>query len=102
MKDFGGAGLGFDFLDNIFGDFINKEKGFSFKVFRQGFGGSGGARSGYPGGINLEDLFSRTQKSSIRKVLLLQTPAESASSRHCSQYPSRHSSALVTLKSCSL
>ena len=34
MKDFGGAGLGFDFLDNVFGGFTDKEKGFSFKVFR--------------------------------------------------------------------
>ena len=33
MKDFGGVGLGFDFLDNVFGDFLNKEKGFSFRVF---------------------------------------------------------------------
>ena len=32
MKDFGGSGLGFDFLDNIFGDFL-KGRGFSFKTF---------------------------------------------------------------------
>ncbi len=56
MKDFGGAGLGFDFLDNIFGDLVNKEKGFSFKVFRRGFSGSGGTTFDYPKGINLEDL----------------------------------------------
>jgi curved DNA-binding protein len=68
MKDFGGAGLGFDFLDNIFGDFVNKEKGFSFKVFRRGFGGAGGTKAGHPGGINLEDLLSRTQKPPTRDV----------------------------------
>jgi curved DNA-binding protein len=68
MKDFGGAGLGFDFLDNVFGDFVNKEKGFSFKVFRRGFGGSKGTRFEYPRGINLEDLFSRTQKPPTRDV----------------------------------
>lgn len=68
MKDFGGAGLGFDFLDNIFGDFLNKEKGFSFKVFRRGFGGSGGTGSESPRGINLEDLFSRTQKPPARDI----------------------------------
>ena len=68
MRDFGGAGLGFDFLDNIFGDFVNKDKDFSFKVFRQGFGGAGGRRSDYPGGINLGDLFSRTQKPPTRDV----------------------------------
>ncbi len=31
-KDFGGSGLGFDFLDNVFGDFL-KGRGFSFKTF---------------------------------------------------------------------
>jgi len=32
MKDFGGSGLGFDFSDNVFGDFL-KGRGFSFKTF---------------------------------------------------------------------
>lgn len=68
MKDFGGAGLGFDFLDNIFGDFIDKGKGFSFKVFRRGFSGSGGTRSKYPGNIDLEDLFSKAHKPPTREV----------------------------------
>ncbi len=49
MRDFGGSGLGFDFLDNIFGDFL-KGRGFSFKVYRSGWGG-----------INLEDLFQQAQ-----------------------------------------
>jgi len=49
MRDFGGSGLGFDFLDNIFGDFL-KGRGFSFKVYRSG-----------RGGINLEDLFQQAQ-----------------------------------------
>lgn len=44
MKDFGGSGLRFDFLDDIFGDIV-RGKGVSFKVFR---GGSGA--------INLDEL----------------------------------------------
>jgi len=50
MRDFNGSGLGVDFLDNIFGDFL-KGRGFSFRVFR------GGAE----GGINLNDLFQQAQ-----------------------------------------
>jgi DnaJ-class molecular chaperone len=38
MKDFGGAGLGFGFLDNIFGDIL-KGKGFSFQTFGRSPGG---------------------------------------------------------------
>ena len=37
MRDFRGSGLGFDFLDDIFGDAL-KGRGFSFRVFRQGTG----------------------------------------------------------------
>jgi curved DNA-binding protein len=51
MKDFGVSGLGFDFLDNIFGDLL-RGKNFSFRVFRQG----------PQTGINLEDLFHQTQQ----------------------------------------
>jgi curved DNA-binding protein len=32
MKDFGGAGLGYDFMDNIFGNFT-KRRGFSFRQY---------------------------------------------------------------------
>ena len=68
MKDFGGAGLGFDFLDNVFGDFVNREKGFSFKVFGRGFGSSRGTGFESRKGINLEDLFGITQKPPTRDV----------------------------------
>ena len=34
MRDFGGAGLGFDFLDGIFGDFL-KGRNFSFRTYRR-------------------------------------------------------------------
>ncbi len=54
MKDFGGSGLGYDFLDNIFGDAM-RGRGFSFRTFR-----SGG------GGINLEDLFQQARPQQAR------------------------------------
>ena len=60
MKDFGGSGLGYDFLDGIFGDIL-KGKGFSFKKFRRGFGGPGRMKSKAREGINLEELFSQAQ-----------------------------------------
>lgn len=63
MKDFGTAGLRFDFLDDIFGDFF-KGKGVSFS-FRS-FGGPGGIRfETSPGGrINLEELFRQAGRAS--------------------------------------
>ncbi len=60
MKDFGGSGLGFDFLDNIFGDFL-KGRGFSFKTFSRGFGGPRGVSFETPGGINLEEIFGQAR-----------------------------------------
>ena len=61
MKDFGGSGLGFDFLDDIFGDFL-KGRGFSFKTFSRGFGGPRGMRFETPRGINLEEIFRQAQR----------------------------------------
>jgi DnaJ-class molecular chaperone len=63
MKDFGGAGLRFDFLDDIFGDFL-KGRGSSFS-FRS-FGGRPGrvrfeARPGQE--INLDEIFGQAPKS---------------------------------------
>ena len=60
MKDFRGSGLGFDFLDNIFGSSL-KGKGFSFKVFSQGSGSPGEMRF-QNGGINLEETFRQAQR----------------------------------------
>jgi DnaJ-class molecular chaperone len=62
MKDFGGAGLKVDFLDDIFGDFL-KGRGSSFS-FRS-FGGRPGnvkfkARPGRE--INLDEIFGQTQR----------------------------------------
>ena len=62
MKDFGGSGLRFDFLDDIFGDLL-KGRHFSFKIFSQGFG-PGGVRFETPGGINLEELFGGVRSKS--------------------------------------
>ena len=63
MKDFGGAGLRVDFLDDIFGDFM-KGRGSSFS-FRS-FGGRPGrvkyeTRPGQE--INLDEMFSRDRRS---------------------------------------
>ena len=60
MKDFGGSGLGFDFLDNIFGDVL-KGRGFSFRTYSRGPRGRGKIRFEAPGGINLEEIFGRPQ-----------------------------------------
>jgi len=62
MKDFGSAGLRFDFLDDIFGDFL-KGKGSSFS-FRS-FGGRPGrvrfeARPGQE--INLEEILGQSRR----------------------------------------
>jgi curved DNA-binding protein len=61
MKDFGGAGLRLDFLDDVFGDIL-KGRGSSFS-----FGGSGGRPGrvifqGRPGQeINLNDIFGQAR-----------------------------------------
>ena len=59
MKDFGGEGLGFGFLDDIFGDRL-RGTGFSFRTF----GRRGGTRfEAWPGeGINLDEIFGQTRK----------------------------------------
>lgn len=67
MKDFGGSGLGFDFLDNIFGDFL-QGRGFSFRTFSRGFGSPKGMGFEVPRGINLEGLFSQTQRPSRQDI----------------------------------
>ena len=73
MKDFGGAGLGFGFLDGIFGDFL-KDRGTSFS-FRN-FGGPRGVRfEAWPGQeINLDEIFGqvrRPQRQDVRYELTI-------------------------------
>lgn len=67
MGDYGGSGLGFDFLDNIFGDLL-KGRHFSFRTFSQGAGSPGGQRFGGRGGINLEEVFGRTHAPPLPEV----------------------------------
>jgi curved DNA-binding protein len=67
MKDFGGAGLRFDFLDDIFSDFLSGT-GFSFKSFGRGFGGRKGMRFETPRGINLEEIFGQAQRPQRKDV----------------------------------
>jgi DnaJ-class molecular chaperone len=63
MKDFGGAGLRFDFLDDIFGDLLKgRGSSFSFRSF-----GSRPGRvvfEGRPGqGINLGEIFGQARRA---------------------------------------
>jgi curved DNA-binding protein len=61
MKDFGGSGLRFDFLDDIFSEVLKGRKGsFSFKVYSRGFGG--------PRGVRLEEIFGQVQPPQQREV----------------------------------
>jgi len=63
MKDFGGAGLRFDFLDDIFGDFLN-DRGSSFS-FRSFSGRPAGVRFQiWPGQeINLGKIFGQARRT---------------------------------------
>lgn len=67
IRDFGGAGLRFDFLDDIFSEFLGG-KGFSFRKFGKGSGGPGEMRFETPGGINLEELFVQAQRAKPQDV----------------------------------
>jgi len=67
IRDFGGAGLRFDFLDDIFSDFLGGS-GFSFRKFSKGFGGSRGMKFEMPGAINLGELFVQAQQAKPQDV----------------------------------
>jgi DnaJ-class molecular chaperone len=67
MDDFDGAGLRFDFLDDIFGDNF-KGRGFIFRASRRGFGGPGRTRFETQTGIDLEDLFEQAQSPQMSSV----------------------------------
>jgi len=63
VKDFGGAGLRFDFLDDIFGDFLNgRGSSFSFRSFS---GKPAGVRfQTWPGPeINLDEIFGQARRT---------------------------------------
>lgn len=62
MKDFGGAGLRFDFLDDMFGDSLKgRGSSFSFRSFR---GGPGRVTfEAQPGQeVNLDEIFGQAQR----------------------------------------
>ena len=65
MGDFGGAGLGFDFLNNIFGDFL---RGRGFPSGKSGR--PGGVRfEAWPGReINLDEIFGQAQRPQQQDV----------------------------------
>ncbi len=67
MKDFGGAGLGFGFLDDILGDPL-KGKGFSFQTFGRNFGGTRNIRFETQRSFNLEDMFQQAQPRPYNSV----------------------------------
>jgi DnaJ-class molecular chaperone len=65
MKDFGGAGLGLDFLDSIFGDLF-KGGGFSFRAYG---GNSGpGMQFNNISGIDLDDILRKAQRPQSSNV----------------------------------
>jgi curved DNA-binding protein len=66
MKDYSGAGLGFDFLDDIFGQMF-KGQNVSFKVFSSGFG-PGGVRFQQASGLNLDDFLRQAQRPRKARV----------------------------------
>lgn len=65
MKEFGGQGLGFDFLDSIFGNLF-KGRNFSFKVYNSGFGQGAGFSSAAGG--NLDEILRQAQTPPRRSV----------------------------------
>ena len=73
MRDFGGLGLGLEFLDGIFGDALRG------RGYRVQFGNMGGdtRRGGKQGGFRFEDLFGggRQEPKTVRYELSV-TPEE--------------------------
>jgi DnaJ-class molecular chaperone len=63
MKDFGGAGLGYGFLNEIFGDSMKGVR-FSFS----NFGSRGGRTKTRRGGANLDEQFRQTQRTQSQNV----------------------------------
>ncbi len=67
IHDFGGAGLGFDFLDNVFGDFL-QGRSFSFRQFSGRGSGPQRIIFNVPRGSNLEEIFGQVQRRPSRNV----------------------------------
>jgi len=67
MHDFGGAGLGYDFLDGIFGDFLHG-RNFTFRQYGRKRGSPGRVEFNVPYDSNLDGIFGRAQRPSGRNV----------------------------------
>jgi len=80
MRDFGGAGLGFSFLDDIFGDFL-RGRNFSFRTFRTGPGGTGGIRFTVPRDSSLDEQRARQRRAQDRNVTYEITVTEEQAAR---------------------
>jgi curved DNA-binding protein len=59
MKEFGGQGLRYDFLDNVFGDFL-RGRGFSFRQYGRP-GGSSRIIFNVPEDENIQDFYTQQQ-----------------------------------------
>jgi curved DNA-binding protein len=66
MKEFGGQGLGLDFLDQIFGEFL-RGRSFSFREFGQG-GGRSHIIFNVPEDENVEDIFTQRRAGRYQTV----------------------------------
>jgi len=76
MKDFGGAGLRFDFLDDIFGDFLNG-RGSSFSFRRFSSRPAGVRFQIWPGQeMNLDGIFGQARKANAVNYELAISPLE--------------------------
>jgi len=66
MREFGGAGLRYDFLDSIFGDFL-RGRNFSFRQYGQR-GGPQRIIFEVPRGQNIEEVFAGARRRPSRSV----------------------------------
>jgi DnaJ-class molecular chaperone len=64
MREFGGQGLRYDFLDNVFGDFL-KGRGFSFQQYGRG-GGTERIIFNIPEDENIQDYYTQGQRTRAR------------------------------------
>ena len=67
MHDYNGAGLGYDFLDGIFGDFLHG-RNFTFRQYGRSRGGPGRVEFNVPNGSHLDGIFSQAQRPPSRNV----------------------------------
>lgn len=66
MRDFGGAGLGYDFLDGVFGDFL-QGRNFTFRTFRSGPGRQARVEFNVPPGASIEEILGQQARPGTRR-----------------------------------